>query len=413
MRIALFTDTYPNDVNGVARTLGLLVQHGTRRGHEFALVTPRVSEENAEYAVEHHQLFGIPAPLYPDLQLARGLDGGAKHMLARFKPDLVHIATESSIGLSARRWAKRTGTPLVTSFHTNFPMYLHEYHLGFLETPVWNYLRWFHRDSLVTLCPSNDTVQELADHAFHPRLRVWSRGVDTDQFGPHWRSEEVRQRLAPGAETIMVYVGRLANEKRVGVLMEAFPRIRAQVGAGTHLVFVGDGPAAGRMRARALEGVHFTGFLRGEALAKAYAAGDLFVFPSDTETFGNVVLEALASGLPAVVVNRGGVKETVIPGRTGLRVEPNDPEAFAEACIRLLRADDLRASLARGALEEARSRSWESIMDGLLQEYSAALAASQGEIGLTELSEVAVAGASRAAQARSPIGSGGGCAPAS
>jgi glycosyltransferase involved in cell wall biosynthesis len=404
MRIALFTDTYPDDVNGVARTLGTLVEHATARGHEVALVTPRVSDAPAAHARAHRQLFGVPVPIYPELQLARGLDRRGRRMLDDFAPDLVHVATESTVGFSGRRWAARRRVPLVTSYHTNFPAYLHDYHLGPLEPLVWRYLRWFHARSLVTLCPSRDTLESLTDHAFHDRLRIWSRGVDTELFRPERRSEEVRRRIAPGAARILVYVGRLAWEKRVDVVLDAYPRVRAALGPGTALVFVGDGPAAARLRARAPAGVHFTGFLRGVPLAEAYAAGDLFVFASDTETFGNVCLEALSSGLPAVVADKGGVKESVVPGRTGVRVRPNDPVAFADACIALLSDDAERVRLAAGARAEATSRSWEEILDGLLREYAAALACARGEVALHDLGGEAIAGESAVARPRSPWG---------
>jgi glycosyltransferase involved in cell wall biosynthesis len=377
VRIALFTDTYPDDVNGVARTLGMLVEHAVRRGHEFALVTPRVSPGAARYAAAHRQLPGIPIPIYPDLQLARGLDREGKRMLRAFAPDLVHVATESTVGLSGRGWARSRKVPLVTSFHTNFPAYLPGYGMGVLERAVWRYLRWFHRESRVTFCPSHDTLDELLGHGFHPRLKIWSRGVDTELFDPARRSPGVRERIAPGAERILIYVGRLAPEKRVDVVMDAFPRIRDLAGPGTALVFVGDGPAAARLRARAPEGVHFTGFLRGTELADAYAAGDVFVCASDTETFGNVCLEALASGLPAVVADKGGVRESVIPGRTGIRVPPGNPAAFAEACVKLLNDDEERQRLSRGARAEALSRSWEAILDALLDGYRDALGAEE------------------------------------
>jgi glycosyltransferase involved in cell wall biosynthesis len=402
MRLALFTDTYPEDVNGVARTLGMLVAHAAARGHRIALVTPRVSEEGAEHAVAHRQLFGVPIPIYPDLQLARGVDGPGKRMLEEFDPELVHVATESTVGLSGRNWAVRNGVPLVTSFHTYFPLYLHDYRMGFLEPAVWRYLRWFHDRSLLTFCPSHDTLEALRAQEFHPRLRIWGRGVDTELFGPHRRRAEVRQAIAPGADRILVYVGRLAAEKRVEVVLDAFPRIREATGPGTALVFVGDGPAGARLRARAGEGVYFTGFLHGESLAEAYAAGDLFVFASDTETFGNVVLEAVASGVPAVVADQGGVRESAIPGRTGVRARPNDPEAFADACIELLRDDAAREALARGAREYALSRSWEAILDGLLQEWAAARAVARGVADRRDLHEDAVAGESRLGRTQSP-----------
>ena len=293
-------------------------------------------------------------------------------MLRAFAPEVVHIATESTVGFSGRAWTARAGLPLVTSFHTNFPAYLHAYHLGLLEPVVWRYLRWFHARSRVTLCPSRDTLEELEGRGFHARIRVWSRGVDTELFSPARRSSEVRARLAPGAEHVLVHVGRLAAEKRVRVVLDAFRRVRAELGDRVALVFVGDGPEGARLRSEAGEGVHFTGFLHGVELAEAYAAGDLFVFASDTETFGNVCLEALASGLPAVVADRGGVRETVVPGRTGLRVRPGDPDGFAEGCLRLLRCEEERRRLAEGARAEATSRSWAAILDGVLDAWAEA-----------------------------------------
>lgn len=378
VKIGLFTDTYPRDVNGVARTLGILVEHARARGHQVALVTPRVSPEPAPDAEHHRQLPGIPVPMYPELQLARGMDRRGKRMLRAFAPDLVHVATESTVGLSGRLWAVRRGIPLVTSYHTNFPAYLHDYHMGALEPWIWRYLRWFHGQSRVTFCPSHDTLADLRDHAFHPRLRIWSRGVDTELFSPSRRSEEVRRRLAPGADRILLYVGRLAAEKRVDVVLDAYIRVREILGGRTALVFVGDGPLADKLRSRAPAGVHFTGFLRGIPLAEAYAAGDVFVFASDTETFGNVCLEALSSGLPAIVADRGGVRETVIPGRTGIRVEPGDSGAFADACVHLLTHEDVRRRLASGARAEATSRSWSAILDDVLQAYAGALAREPG-----------------------------------
>lgn len=278
------------------------------------------------------------------------------------------------MGYSGRLWAAQAGVPLVTSFHTNFPAYLPGYHMGALAPLVWRYLRWFHRDARVTFCPSRDTLEELRAQRFHDRLRIWSRGVDTELFDPRRRSAEVRSRLAPGADRVLVYVGRLAAEKRVDVVLDAFARVREELGRRAALVFVGDGPASGRLQARAGEGVHFTGFLRGVPLAEAYASADVFVFASETETFGNVCLEALASGLPAVVVDKGGVRETVIPGRTGIRVPPGDVGAFAQACLRLLIDDEERLRLGEGAREEALSRNWSAILDVVLDAYEATLA---------------------------------------
>lgn len=366
MRVALFSDTFLPEVNGVARTLGRLVAHAVDRGHEIGLVTPRVSRQDAAGTSFHRQLAGMPVPIYPELKLARPLDGAGRRMLEAFRPDLVHVATESTVGASGARWARREGVPLVTSFHTNFPAYLAGYGLSWAEGWVWTHLRNFHDRARLTFCPSRATRDLLRAHGFHDRIRIWSRGVDSDLFHPGRRRESIRQRLAPGAERILLYVGRLAPEKRVDVLVEAFREVRSLSRRRVALVLVGDGPAAPSLRRAATPDIRFTGYLRGVELAEAFAAGDIFVFPSDTETFGNVVTEAMASGLPVVAPSEGGVTETVREGETGILVPPGNPRAFARATLSLLHDDDLRERLARGARAEAERRSWPVILDGLL-----------------------------------------------
>ncbi len=375
MRIALFTDTYLPTVNGVARTLGSLVAHAADRGHEIGLVTPAVSPTPAPGTVFHHQLPGVSLPMYPELQLAWPLDRVGRGQLEAFHPDLVHAATESTVGWSGRAWALQTGVPLVTSFHTDWPAYLAGYGFGGLENPVWHALQLFHGAARMTFCPSTSTRDQLLRWGFRHAVRIWSRGVDTDFFSPARRREEVRRELAPGAEKILLYVGRLAPEKRLDVLLKAFPLIRAGFGPGVFLAVVGDGPWKEELEADAPEGVVFLGYRTGIPLAEAYAAADLFAFPSDTETFGNVVAEALASGLPVVAPARGGVVDSVIPGRTGLLVPPRDPEAFAAAALALLEDEDLRAALGRGARALALERRWEAVLDLLLADYREALAA--------------------------------------
>lgn len=372
MRIALFTDTYRPTVNGVANTLGRLVREAYERGHPVALISTRVSEEPAARTALHLQVAGVPVPMYQELQLARPLGRREAEEVEAFKPDLVHVATESTVGWSGRRWALRHGVPLVTSFHTDFPAYTRRYGLRMMEGGVWRYLRWFHGGARVSFCPSEATREMLLEHGFHPRWRIWSRGVDTDAFSPKHRKAEVRAALAPGAGTILLYVGRLAVEKRCDVAIEAFARIRDSF-PRTALVFVGDGPDRDALERRRIPGVHFAGYRTGQDLAEAYAAADLFVFPSDTETFGNVVTEALASGLPVISSDRGGVRDTVIPGKTGVRCAAGDPEAFAQGIRCLLQDPERRRHLATGARQSAVARTWARVFDDLFAAYDEAL----------------------------------------
>ncbi len=378
LRVALFTDTFAPEVNGVARTLVRLVDHLQEGGHEVALVAPRPRtrrkeavgpEPRGSVGLRYLPVPGIPFFLYPELLLT-GFPGRAvRRELAAFDPQVVHCATESVLGWWGRRWALRTGRPLMTSFHTQFPEYAAGYGLGFAKPLAWSLLRRFHDPARHTLCPSQATREELEAQGFHPRIRIWSRGVDPQAFSPDHRSESLREELAPGAEVILLYVGRLAPEKRLGLLADAFTRVREASQRKVALVLVGDGPMRGELEARGEPGVHFAGYRTGPALAAAYASADLFAFPSDTETFGNVVVEAMASGLPVVGVDRGGVRDTIRSGETGFRVPPGDVEAFAQALLTLVREDSLRIRMGARARSDAAQRSWPRILDGVVATY--------------------------------------------
>ena len=216
MRIALFTDTYPPQVNGVARTLARLVGHLSARGHRVALTSPAVVRNGrATDTALHHQLGGWPIPVYPELLFTRPMARREQKTLGQVDPHGVHCATEPIVGWSGRRWALRTGRPLVTSYHTNFPEYAEGYGMGCLAPTAWRLLRKFHAPAVRTLCPSTATLGELRLQGFDHPLGIWSRGVDTRFFRPTRRSDALRRRLAPGAEVVLLFVGRLAREKRL------------------------------------------------------------------------------------------------------------------------------------------------------------------------------------------------------
>lgn len=373
MRILLFADTYLPTVNGVARALGQLVDHAARGGHEVSLVTPIVSDEPAAGTVLHLQLPGVPLPFYPELRAARPwLGGRARRALAAFRPDVVHVATEALVGWMGHRWARSRGLPLVTSYCTNFAEYAKGYRLGWAEGLIWAHLRRFHRMAGLTLCPSDATRAELLARGFRPPIGLWSRGVDAELFHPDRRDGALRERIAPGADVVLTYVGRIAPEKRIELLLEAYARVRASTGPRAALVLVGDGPALEALRARGTEGVHFTGYRHGEDLAAHYASADAFVFPSDTETFGQVVTEALASGLPVVAPARGGVTDHVVPGETGWLFPPGDAGAFAERMLALIEDGDARRAMGARARARAERRSWADVFACLLEHYTRA-----------------------------------------
>lgn len=369
MRVALFTDTYLPTVNGVARALSFLVARAKEVGHEVALISPPLAAPVDGVAL--HQVIAAPRfPLYPELHAAPPLlQRDARRRLEAFAPDVVHAATEAGVGLAGRRWALSAGVPLVTSFNTLFPEYLAGYGLGVLRGALWRYLRWFHDGADFTVTPSDWMRRELEHLGFHRRMALWSRGVDAELFHPGRRSWPLRRQLAPEADVILLYVGRMAREKKVELLLEAFPEIQSRTKRRVGLLMVGGGPALDFLRARAPEGVTFVGYKSGLELAAHYASADVFVFPSDTETFGQVVSEAHASGLPAVVPDRGGVIDLVQPCRTGFRFAPGDAMSLARAAARLVDDPPLRIRMGGIARGDAEDRSWPVVSGELIERF--------------------------------------------
>jgi glycosyltransferase involved in cell wall biosynthesis len=363
MRIALVTETFLPNVNGVVTTLCRLLEHLQARGHEAVLFAP-VDAPPTYAGAEIVPLKGVPLPLYPELKLTPP-QPGLTARLQRFRPDILHLAGLVTLGPTAHFAARRLHLPLVSTYHTNWPAYSSHYGMGFLRDIAYGYLRWIHNSCALTLCPSSATLADLRAHGFR-RLRLWGRGVDTQQFHPRFRSHAWRASvgLQPG-EILLLYTGRLASEKRVDLLADALRGLEH-----TRLVLVGDGPARPALE-RTLAGmpVYFAGYLGGETLATAYASADMFVFPSDTETFGQVVQEAMASGLPVAASRAGGALDLVHDGVTGVLFAPGSA-ADLRAAVRRIRGDPARlAAMGAASRAAAEQRSWSRVMDDLLEYY--------------------------------------------
>jgi glycosyltransferase involved in cell wall biosynthesis len=371
MRVTIVTETYFPQVNGVSRTLGELVRHLTERGDSVQVIHPDYGGAMGGLAPTH-PVRSIVLPFYKELHLPLPPFGSAHRAIASFGPDVVHIATEATLGLSVLRFALRRRLNVVSSFHTNFDQYSGHYRVGWLRGLIWRYLRWFHNRGRETYVPSEATIRELDALGFE-RLVLWKRGVDATLFRPDRAGRmEVRRALGWAADEVVVgYVSRIAAEKNVDYLAEALAIVAARR-PGTRFLFVGDGPSRARVEARIGSFTRFVGYRQGEDLADHYAACDLFAFASLTETFGNVVLEAMASGLPVVALRAGGVGETVQSGTTGLLVEPSEPPGcLAEALLPLIDHPDRRRQMAEAARRYALSQSWDAIMGGLRQRYQA------------------------------------------
>ena len=320
MRVSLVTDTYYPQVNGVSRTLGQLVRYLTERGDEVQLFHPHYGQPPIEG--NHVLVRSFPLPFYKELHLPIPPFGKVKRAIDAFRPDVVHIATEATLGLTLLRYCLAREIPAVSSFHTNFDQYSAHYRVGFLSGTIWRYLRWFHNRTLETYVPSRATIADLQARGFE-RLVLWPRGVDSKMFRPDRPGRDrVRGELGftPG-DVVVTYVSRIAAEKNFHYLADALQRVAASRPTARFL-FVGDGPERPSLEARMGPHARFVGYRTGEDLADHYAAGDLFAFSSLTETFGNVVLEAMASGLPVVALKAGGVGAGRSNGTKSRRSQP-------------------------------------------------------------------------------------------
>lgn len=384
LRISLVTETYFPQVNGVSRTLDRLVRHCAGEGDRLQLLLPRYPQPPGELpaGVIHRDWRAVPLPFYREVILPLTTPAGVAGELAAFAPDLVHIATEGPLGWAALRAARRLGLPVVSSYHTNFAEYLALYRLGPLAPLCWSYLRRFHNATRMTFCPSPSTKRELEVRDFR-NVAVWSRGVDSRRFHPGKRDAALRRALgiAPD-EVVMAYAGRLAAEKNLEMLADAWRTLPEH--DHCRLLFIGDGPLRRRLEERAGGRALFVGYRHGEELARLYASADLFVFPSLTETFGNVVLEAMASGLPPIGFAVRGPVDIIENGRTGRLVANVNADSLRRAMSELAAAPERRRTMGAAARRHAEGQSWEQIMGGLRERYFAALAPERPRFDLSE-----------------------------
>jgi glycosyltransferase involved in cell wall biosynthesis len=364
LRIAVVTETWPPEVNGVAMTLAKLVQGLSHRNHDVQLIRPRQTKTDSpmsDSSLEEVLMRGMPIPRYPELKLGLPSKKTLVKTWTLRRPDVVHIATEGPLGWSALQAAKVLKLPVTSDFRTNFQSYSKHYGVGWLRKPIVAYLRKFHNATACTMVPTRELMRTLSQNGF-ANLKVVSRGVDTKLFNISKRDTSLRSSWGATDDTkVLISVGRMAPEKNLDQVLKAYEALQV-TGQAFKLVMVGDGPLKEQFQKRYPE-IIFPGMLSQSNLAAYYASSDLFIFPSQTETFGNVTLEALASGIPVLAFDCAAARDWVQTGVNGWLVAENNPEGFAAQAVAIFTSKDLLDQITESTRQQVVHLDWDQIAE--------------------------------------------------
>lgn len=378
LKLILVTETYSPEINGVAMTLGRLVDGLAARGHHVTIVRPRQRHESPRHtttqrlACRHVRLPGFPMPGYPQLRIGFPARWRMEQLWRKQRPDLVHVATEGPLGASAITAARALGIPVTSSFHTNFDQYTRDYRLGWIKPVVSAWLRRVHNRTLRTFVPTHEIRARLEADGY-ANLRILSRGVDTSLYSPTRRDELLRASWGAGPDDpVILHVGRMAAEKNYPLLFRAFDAVKS-IEPRAKLVLVGDGPMLATYQRQRPDAV-FTGFYTGTNLARHYASGDLYLHASYTETFGNVVTEALASGLAVGAFDYAAAHEFIRHGTNGLTAAVGDEDAFLANAMHLVRDVAMRTRLAAAGRATTTRLSWDTVIETFAVDLAEAVA---------------------------------------
>ena len=364
LRIAVVTETWPPEVNGVAMTLAKLVQGLSHRNHDVQLIRPRQTKSESplnDASLEEVLMRGMPIPRYPELKLGLPSKKTLVKTWTLRRPDVVHIATEGPLGWSALQAAKVLKLPVTSDFRTNFQSYSKHYGVGWLRKPIVAYLRKFHNATACTMVPTRELMRTLSENGF-ANLKVVSRGVDTKLFNISKRDSSLRSSWGATDNTkVLISVGRMAPEKNLDQVLKTYDALKS-TGQAFKLVMVGDGPLKEQFQKRYPE-IIFPGMLSQSNLAAYYASSDLFIFPSQTETFGNVTLEALASGIPVLAFDCAAARDWVQTGVNGWLVAENNPEGFAAQAVTIFNSKDLLDQITQSTRQQVVHLDWDQIAE--------------------------------------------------
>lgn len=370
LRIAFFSPSMRYGQDGVSRVLYKVSEKLRERNVEHIFFTA-VLPAPAEQHVPMYKVPSVVVPFYKDYRLSVGADIKVASVLAEFKPDILAVNSPCSLGWAAVYNARFHRRPIVAHYHTHFISYAHYYKVDILTQLGWQYMKSFYNSVHATYVPSQPIMTELANHGIR-RLQLLPHGVDTDVFSPRNASGEWKSTLGLQGKTVLLYVGRLVWEKDLGLLAAAYALLRKQMD-DVALVLVGEGPIRHELEHLMPDAI-FLGYREGVELARCYASADIFVFPSTTETFGMVTLEAMASGLPPVCADRGGAADIIKDGVTGSLAEPGNAQRFADSCLQLIRHPAHRQKMAHAASNYALQQNWDAIVSRMLDGYARVVA---------------------------------------
>jgi glycosyltransferase involved in cell wall biosynthesis len=393
-RIALITETWPPEINGVAHSIYQLASGLKENGHSIFLVRPvQVSTTSDTLAEQTMLVKGFAIPRYKTLQFGAPAYASLKAFFIQQKPDVVHIVTEGPLGLAALYAARHLGIPVTSGFHSPFHEFSQYFGLSFLLTPIIAYLRYFHNRTAMTCVPSEKTVTQLKEMGID-RLAVVSRGVDVQRFNPAHRRPSLRQTWGAGEQTtVLLYVGRLSPEKNIELVIAAYRELQAEQSfRAVRLVLVGDGPERQRLE-RFGSDIIFAGMQTGEALSQYFASADVFVFASQVETFGNVVPEAMASGLPVLAFNDAAAGQLVNSGQSGWLCPLKDESQFKQFAAGLPKQIELQV-MGKRANQRVQQMGWQSavasfehVLEQVIQQHQQQLSSEAARVGLAATKE--------------------------
>ncbi len=363
MKIAIYTGTFLRNKDGVAKTLFELVKTTKEQGHEIAIWSPEVTPLEGVTTTE---MASIPVPMYSDYRFSI-FKKELYSQLNQFAPDIIQISTPDMVALKVVKYSRKRSIPVVSIFHTNFPSYLEYYRLHLFKKPFWKRLIKLYNKCDMVYAPTNEMKRQLLDKGVK-RVSIWSRGIHRNLFNPRRRSDEIRAKWGVSNEHVLLYAGRFVWFKGLKILQEIYNKFKEEGEKKIKFVLIGSGPIESELKDTMKDAV-FPGYLSGDELYNSYASGDIFIFPSPTETFGNVVQEAISSGLPTVVSDKGGCREIVEQSGAGIICKSDDSDEFHNACRKLLHDRTYFLKLRKKGLEWANTRTWDKINGQLLTDY--------------------------------------------